>query len=272
MMKNSKNTLKMGNLMIAKIRSSESNHWYTRDGSPMYTVPSKKDGSPRNTTLRDGRELGLIPSVTTILGVAAKPALIAWMQQNVLLAALTLPRCDNESENDYVVRIIKDSKAQGRAAADMGTEIHAAIEAHYEGKTTSKHLNHVLAVTSALDAYYGVQKWIPEKSFAHDIGFAGKTDLHVSSGGGIVVDTKTKEFDDPEKVEAYDENLMQLAAYRVGLGLPMARCANIFVSRNHPGLVKIISWSEDDLKRGFDMFTNLLNYWMLKNKFEVKNA
>jgi hypothetical protein len=94
----------------------------------------------------------------------------------------------------------------------------------------------------------------------------------VSSGGGIVVDTKTKEFDDPEKVEAYDENLMQLAAYRVGLGLPMARCANIFVSRNRPGLVKIIAWSEDDLKRGFDMFTNLLSYWMLKNKFEVKNA
>lgn len=259
-------------MIVKEIRASESSHWYTRDGSPMYTVPSKKNGSPRNTTIRDGRELGLVPSVTTILGVTAKPALIAWMQQNVLLSALTLPRRDNETEDEYVSRIIKDSKAQGREAADMGTEIHAAIESHYEGKPTAKHLNHVLAVTSALDAYYGVQKWIPERSFAHELGFAGKTDLHVSEGLGIVIDTKTKEFDDPEKVEAYDENLMQLAAYRVGLGLPLARCANIFVSRNNPGLVKIIPWSEDDLKRGFSMFMNLLEYWKLKNKFEVKNA
>ena len=73
------------------IRASESNHWYTQDGEPQYTVPSKKDGSPRATTLRDARTMALVPSVTTVLNMAAKPALTAWLQQQVLYAALTLP-------------------------------------------------------------------------------------------------------------------------------------------------------------------------------------
>ena len=82
------------------VRASESNHWYTRDGLPQYTVPSKKDGSPRATTLRDARTMNLVPSVTTVLNVAAKPALLAWLQQQVLLAALTLPRRPDEPEKE----------------------------------------------------------------------------------------------------------------------------------------------------------------------------
>jgi hypothetical protein len=38
-----------------KIRASESNHWYTRDGIPQYTIVGK-NGKERNTTLRDARE------------------------------------------------------------------------------------------------------------------------------------------------------------------------------------------------------------------------
>lgn len=33
-----------------KVRASESNHWYTRDGIPQYTVIGK-NGKERNTTL-----------------------------------------------------------------------------------------------------------------------------------------------------------------------------------------------------------------------------
>jgi hypothetical protein len=81
-----------------------------------------------------------------------------------------------------------------------------------------------------------------------------------------VVDIKTKDFTDPKDVVGYDEHLMQLSAYRVGLGIPNARCANIFVSRTQAGLCKIIEWSEEDLQRGFEMFCSLLKFWQLKNK------
>jgi hypothetical protein len=248
-------------------RASESNHWYTREGVPMYTVEAVKGGQ-RNTTLRDARKLNLVPSVTTVLNVAAKPALTQWLLNQVLLAALTLPRRDLESEDQYIARILDDSKEQGRSAADAGTEIHASIQGFYEGQVLRDvgHREHVVGCDVRLREAFGLQSWVAEKAFSHDLGFGGKCDLHSVEGDGIVADIKTKEFDDPKKVEGYDEHLMQLAAYRVGLGIPNARCANVFVSRNVKGLVVVKEWSQEDLARGWDMFQHLLAFWQLKNK------
>lgn len=246
------------------VRASESNHWYTRDGVPQYTVEAKKGGQ-RNTTLRDARTMNLVPSVTTVLNVAAKPALLAWLQQQVLLAALTLPRRPDEPEKEYIERIIRDSKEQGRSAADAGTDIHASIQGHYEGKATSKHNESVQACDLAITKHFGQQHWTSERSFAHELGFGGKCDLFVGYGDGIVVDVKTKEFTDPAKVDGYDEHFMQLSAYRVGLGIPKARCANVFVSRNVLNLAVVREWSAEDLDRGWEMFCHLLAFWQIKN-------
>jgi len=246
-------------------RASESNHWYTRDGIPRYTVIGK-NGKERNTTLRDARTESLVPSVTTVLNVMAKPALIQWSQKQVLLAALTLPRINDESEDDYINRIMVDSKEQGRAAADAGTDIHASIQGFYEGEAVTRHEPHVKGTAATLDAMFGHQAWIAEKAFGHSYGFGGKCDLHCTTGDGIVADVKTKEFSDPNKVDTYDDHLMQLAAYRVGLVIPKARCANVFVSRSVPGLVVVKEWSEEDLQRGWEMFQSLLKFWQLKNQ------
>lgn len=243
-------------------RASESNHWYTRDGIPRYTVTGA-NGKERSTTLRDARKEGLVPSVTTVLNVAAKPALNMWLQRQVLMAALTLPKREGEAEDDWIARIMDDSKEQGRAAADAGTDIHASIQAFYEGQTTDRHPEYVKGCVDALEAHFGRQAWIAERAFGHDIGFGGKVDLHAAN---VVVDIKTKEFSDPAKVDGYDEHLMQLSAYRVGLGMPAARCANIFVSRSVPGLVRIIEWDQEDLNRGWEMFHSLLIFWQLKNR------
>jgi hypothetical protein len=86
---------------------------------------------------------------------------------------------------------------------------------------------------------------------------------------GIVLDAKTKEFAEDDKVDGYDEQCMQLAAYRHGLGIPHARCANVFASVSYPGLIRVVEWSEADLKRGWEMFQTLLHYWKLKNNFGV---
>jgi hypothetical protein len=245
-------------------RASESNHWYTRDGVPQYTVEAKKGGQ-RNTTLRDARTMNLVPSVTTILNIAAKPALLAWMQQQVLYAALTLPRRPDEPEKEYIDRIINDSKEQGRSAADAGTDIHASIQGHYEGQNTGKHAEMVAACTKAINDHFGEAVWISERSFAHEAGFGGKCDLFCAGTLNAVVDIKTKEFTDPDKVVGYDDHMMQLAAYRVGLGIPNARCANVFVSRNVPGLVVVKEWPLEDLNKGWEMFLHLLAFWQLKN-------
>lgn len=252
-------------LIVKQPHSSDSTHWYTRDGAPMYTVPSKKDGTPRNTTLRDARERNLIPSVTTILGVAAKPALTAWLQEQAILAALTLPRATDELESVWLKRVLQDSKQQGKDAADVGTEIHAAIQSFYEGQKGSSYPIHVQTCTRAIQERYGPKNWVAERSFAHEMGFGGKVDLHCED---MVIDIKTKDFEDPKKVVPYDEHMMQLAAYRVGLGMPTAKCANVVVSRSNPDQVVVVDWAEEDLQRGWAMFCSLLKYWQIKNQHE----
>lgn len=251
-------------IVISNTRPAESTHWYTRDGEPMYTVTGK-NGKERPTTLRDARKFDLVPSVTTILNVAAKPALMQWMQRQVLMAALTLPKIDAESEDEYIERIIQDSKEQGRAAADLGTKIHASIQSFYEGKQYWADAEEVKGCDAAIQEHFGKHEWTCERAFSHDLGFGGKVDMYAD---GIVLDIKTKDFKEDDKLAGYDEHLMQLAAYRVGLGMPMARCANVFVSRSVPGLAKVYEWSDEDLKRGWSMFCALLEFWQLKNNHE----
>jgi hypothetical protein len=231
----------------------------------MYTVMGKTTGKPRPTTVKDARELNLVPSVTTILNIAAKPGLNVWLQEQAILAALTLPRGTEETESAWLKRVVQDSKAQARDAADLGTEIHAAVQGFYEGRKASAFPIHVQTCTKAIESHYGAKKWIAERAFAHEMGFGGKVDMHTD---GIVIDIKTKDFDDPAKVAGYDEHLMQLAAYRVGLGMPEARCANVFVSRTNADLAVVKEWAEEDLARGWLMFTALLSFWQYKNQYE----
>lgn len=250
------------------MRATEAGHWYTRSGEPTYTVKSAK-GEDRPTTLRDARKLDLVPSVTTILGLIAKPGLERWKQEQTLLSALTLPRINGESEADWLDRVIQDSKETGRKAADRGTEIHAAIQAHYEDQFVSDEFApYVDAAVGAIASEFNDWNWIAEKSFAHEFGFGGKVDLHVPASGGFdgfVVDIKTKDFGPDDKITGFDEHCMQLAAYRKGLGMPDARCANVFISRSQPGVAKVVQWSQEELHNGWLMFTRLLEFWQIKN-------
>jgi len=246
------------------VRASESQHWYDREGKPAYTVIAK-NGEPRPTTLRDARKLNLVPSVTTILNVAAKPALEAWKLNQMMYACLTLPRVDGETEERFIERIVKDSKEHAKKAAERGTTIHGVIESFYEGVYLADFMDYQVGVDKAMQASFGDPEWATEKSFCNELGFGGKVDLHSKSGQGIVVDFKTKEFTDPNTVDAYDEHAMQLAAYRVGLGIPNARCANVFISVTEPGLVKVVEWSEEKMNRAWGMFQALLTYWQVKN-------
>lgn len=231
-------------------------HWYAQDGSPCYTMTGK-NGKERNTTLRDARELGLYPSVTTIIRMAAAPALEKWKRNQVLMAALTLPRKIDETEIDWLARVERDWQEQGRAAADKGTAIHAAIEKHYRGQPPDEeYWDWVKVSRTVIENTCGQDNlWSCERSFAHPLGYGGKLDLHCPAW---LLDAKTK--DGIETAEVYDEHLMQLAAYRRGAGLFNARCGILFVDRLTAS-AKIVECPEPDLVRGLVMFDSLLAFW-----------
>ena len=251
---------------ITIARPAESAHWYAQDGSPQYERTAK-NGNQRATNLADARKENLVPSVTTILKVAARPSLEIWIQNQILLAALTLPRLENEPEEAWIKRVVEDSKQHAKQSAEFGTQVHSAAQGYYEGESIPIGMEtYTLPAISAIREKYGSPIWKSERSFAHPLGFGGKTDL---SAPGVVIDFKTKAFAeaDIKKGLSYDEHIMQLAAYRVGLGLEGAVCSNVFISTTTPRLVHIDEYEPNDLLRAWEMFLNLLNFWKLKNKF-----
>jgi hypothetical protein len=251
--------------MIVKEKVQENGHWYTKDGTPAYTTVGKT--GERATTLRDARKLGLLPSVTTINGMLSKAGLDTWKQQQVLLAALTLPRSEGESEQEWLSRVMQDSKATGREAAERGTAIHAIIEGYFDQVYMPEKPPYLDAIDSTLKSAFGEQLWLPEKSFGHPLGFGGKCDLMAKpvngNGDGFIVDFKTKDTD-LDKVDVYFEHEMQLAAYREGLGVPAARCAIVFVNGT-TNQVKLIEVEQDRLQKGWECFEHLLRVYQIKN-------
>jgi hypothetical protein len=246
----------------------ESGHWYKRDGSPCYELPTKTGGA-RGINLRWDRHLGLVPSVTTVLQVVAKPQLEMWKVNQGILAALTLSRKDDECDADYLARVLSDSKEQAKAAAEEGTRIHDAIECSFKGRRVpSVYRPHVEATRAKIDAMFpSVRDWVAEASFAHPSGFGGKVDLH-SPSTGIVIDYKGKDgdFSDGKKL-AYDQHY-QLAAYQLGLQLRRNVCANLFVSRTHPGCVAEHVWTVEEIEYGETFFMLSLDLWKHAKRYQ----
>jgi hypothetical protein len=242
-------------------------HFYSQDGAPRYTVTGA-NGKERSSTIADARKNAWVPSVTEVLNLIDKPALTAWKVRQGILAALTLPRVEEESEETYLSRVMEDSKQQGMEAAAEGTRIHDACECHFKAKPyDGKYVPHVRAVVAELERLFpGVNDWIAEASFACPAGFGGKLDLH-SPSIGVVVDFKGKDgdFSDGKKL-AYDQHY-QLAAYRHGLGFN-GIAANIFISRTHPGIAVSHLWSREELDQGFEVFAASLALWKAMKKHD----
>ena len=243
---------------------AESGHWYTQKGDPMYTVIGN-NGKERNTTLRDAKKENLVPSVTTILGIVAKPSLENWKINQALNSALTLEQEELESIEEFTYRCKQDSKKIGKEAAKQGTKIHAMIEKGFLGEGTSEPYE---VIKEFLDEKFPDEEWIAEASFCADSGYGGKIDLYSKSG--IFVDFKTKdnlEGKDPAKL-VYDEHGMQLSAYAQGCGFDDVERVSIFVDRKDTNIIACHVWDKDSQVKHKEMFNSLLYYWKLVKNYD----
>jgi len=242
--------------------AQESGHWYLPDSTPYYTVKGA-NGKERNVTLRDARKVGAYPSVTTVIRLAASPGLQQWLIKTAIESALTLPRIEGETSDAFLVRVEEDRKAQAKAAADRGTLIHAAIEKHYRNDVVDASWQPwIIEAVGEINKVCGNQVWKPERSFADFRGYGGKTDLH---SGEWVLDFKSIDKDVPKAI--FEEQIMQLSAYREGLNIPGARAGILYVQRERPAAT-LIEAAPGDLDKGWECFKALLAYHQAKNRYK----
>jgi len=218
-----------------KLFQAKAPKWYKPIGngqlSPLWTI-NKADGSgERAPTLRDARKLGLLPSVTEILKVIAKPAVEIYKQNQILQSALTLPRIEGEDLDSFALRVELDSDQHREKAADLGTRIHAAIAGSLQGQPVSE------------DMQPYMQEWIACRNDivvmntemqvgSEQLGYAGTLDLQGLdvSRNRAIFDFKSQDVKDG-KANFYPEWAMQLAAYAQAMASPH-KLVSVVVSTN----------------------------------------
>lgn len=226
----------------------------------------------RITDFRKWKKAGdnVVPSVTTILNILDKPALITWKVNQHLEIAYNMRADEYHSYRNYEQDVKRLTELEMSKAPEMGTSIHEVLESYANtGQVHPADLPMCKAVEALLleKTERNLQEqFLPEASFVSNIGFGGCVDL-VSDYW--VIDYKSKQKAKafkPGKM-VFDDHLMQLAAYRAGLDMPHARCGNLFVCVE-TGRLDFHEHKEADLVKAGKMFEHCLKLWQLKNGVE----
>lgn len=204
---------------LKSLSGERSAHYYRHDGSPVYEVPGK-NGRMRPPTVADAREQELVPGVSEILSLWPRPGLEIYKRQQDLLAALTLPRLDGETDDAFCKRVIEDSATHAKKAADFGSDIHRLFEACLREKTGTIPIQVPLQPILPWAPY--IIEWL-DKNVRHVLftektvvgpGYGGRIDAGVllTDGRLALLDIKTQGLKD-DKCNFYDTWAMQLIAY-----------------------------------------------------------
>lgn len=196
----------------------ENGHWYDpKTGEPKHWVPKKDGTGNRPTTLRDAKELGLVPSVTSILNILAKPALQEWLIRNAVHAVTTAPDILGESLDAKITRVLDTERQQdeeSQRAMDRGTEIHDALEAIADGLEIDAAIEPWVAPAwSAITEQCG--EIVKTECVLIGPGFGGRADLITKKDQHL----RIWDYKSTRKLptEAYIEARLQLAGYAKAL-------------------------------------------------------
>ena len=256
-------------------------HYYQQTETgvvPMHFVEMvSRPGELRPTRITDVRKWWkekrvVVPSVTTVQNVLAKDALVNWkIDQHLEQAWLVASHPDFDQTKllgsfpDFKDEVKRLTELQMDIAPSAGSDLHGLMELYVNGELTTENENYSLCY-KVFDKIYqttGMDDWNAERNFIADLGYGGQIDL---SNDAWLIDYKTKQTKDkfkPGKM-AYDDHRVQLAAYREGLGLPQARCANVFICLED-GQIDFHEHVESDLEKGWELFTHALSIWQLQN-------
>lgn len=217
------------------------------------------------------------PSVTTILSLLNKPALINW----------AVNATTDSIRNDFVVKKSKipfttsnitlslekakrHHRALSKDAANMGSEVHSMIEKHFKGKDIPQKTNFREPIQKAFGAF---QDWLNDfevEAINSEIpfisaqwgGYGGTIDLVAEiNGKNYIVDFKTSNA-------IYDDYVIQIAAYRTAyvkvFGALIERMAILRLDKRS-GKYEWREYNNSQYMRNHRMFGHLCRFWHLKN-------
>ncbi len=262
-------------------------HWYTAEGLAQHKVERATGTGLRNTNITDARKLGLLPSVTSVFKVSAKPQLERWKTSRIVEASMNHKPAEGENLESYTRRLEDFMYDPVSDAAKLGSYGHDAIDRSFEGTPVPPEL---LAIINPFFAWLkekGMEVTEREKTLTNlEEGYAGTVDLMFTWGPkgqrsqnqGILdfkfKDTIDKKKGKPKKIFIPDDYGMQIAAYGVAaygedwLDNPNALAANVILSTTEPGRMEVKKW--DDLRRHYEGFKALLGYWIYCNKYNPR--
>lgn len=260
-----------------------SSHYYTREGKPMHTMPLADGSGTRPTHKGDARKLGLYPSVSTILGLMAKPGLERWKHKEIALASMRLTRKGEETNDYFANRIIEEAFKQVDDAANLGAVIHRELERFWSHdwsrpfEPNPKVATYVAPVVNWMIAK-DIHVENPEAVVVnHAYGFAGTSDcpFRWKKGTGIgVIDYKSRKTTPGEPIEVYDGQATQIAAYGATYwgeqNLKYCWGANIFISTTEPGRVDLVMYRPEMIMAEFEVFKHICAVYRHYNQWDPR--
>lgn len=242
----------------------KTSHWYNKQGEAVFEVPRASGGGMRPTTIADARKLGLLPSVTTILGVIDKPQLVDWKVKQAIQACY-----DNRPTGtleEYTKAMQAKSEEQVGDAADLGTAIHAALEAAFAGETYDAALAPYVLPTLAKVSQAGIKLVQHELRLVNTHQwYAGTTDAVMvdSLGRQGILDFKSRKTKPGQKCTPWDTEPMQIAAYAYAQfnTLDGIVGSNVYISTTEIGRVEIVTYTSEELKEAWAAFLGATLLW-----------
>jgi hypothetical protein len=244
-----------------------SEHYYTLDGVPSHTVPNKsKPGESRPTTVTDAKKLGLLPSVSAFLKVKNEAGLENWKTDQIIEACHSFPP-NGAALDVYSAQVKEKAFAQVGAAADLGTEIHAALEAFYRDGSVPESANMADLVIAVDDKVHELNIEVDhaEKVLVNPAyGYAGTTDIMFSREDGTrgILDFKSKRTKPGKRLFSPDSHPMQIAAYwqaaygkELDFEVPPYACGyNVYISTTELGRVEVVHHDDRALREAWAAF------------------
>lgn len=255
---------------MSAVKTSDGGHWYTTAGESMHSIRGA-NGEERNTTLRDARKLNLLPSVTTVMKVISKPQLETWKQNTLIEAALSTPRNEGESIDEFAARISDEALSVTKRAADFGTRLHDLCEQRATGAFPKLVDGDLAGYIMAIEQFFrACGQVVKIESSVVGKGYAGRIDLLTRTDSGLVLwDFKTQKYKNG-KGGFYDSYCQQLQAYRVILEAefqePVAT-ANVAINSLQPQEFQLHFWSTEERDQGLAVWKAALHLWQLVNQY-----